>query len=557
MKKQILFFSLVLFCLSTFGQKQICVDGSANDSGDGTPAKPYKTIQDAVTVAKNGDIVKVASGTYSENVRILQKKIQLLGGFAAGGDFNTANPQTNKTMITGSNTKPCILVNIDSAALSGSLTISGFTIQNGQRGIELSGGWTGFLNNITIENNIIENNGSPTQSLRGAGIGLDGNNVTIRNNIISNNNAGRGAAISTLSGDKPPLNFLIADNKIENNTGCDDHAGGMLLNGTGTVTRNIFDNNHSKHPDNYGWGGAICVANYDTTRIITLSHNIYRNNSAPSSGGAVFVDDRSKVIMKNELLYKNSTTKSTGSAIYVDADYPAGKPASVLYMNNCTVWGNTSGAYNGAALFVQGSIAHIQNCIFWNNGKDFEAIDDTKAIAELTVNYTLTQQGFTGTGNITSDPLFADAPNGDFHVKSKYGRFKNGQFVMDDVSSPAIDAGNPASDFSNEPQPNGGRVNLGCYGNTAEASKSATMEIKEKEQNLWKIFPNPTTGELTMDNGQWTIQSIEIFDVYGRKVLESPLTVLQSYDLTVLQPGIYFLKITTEKGIITKKVIKK
>jgi len=71
-----------------------------------------------------------------------------------------------------------------------------------------------------------------------------------------------------------------------------------------------------------------------------------------------------------------------------------------------------------------------------------------------------------------------------------------------------------------------------------------------------KIFPNPTTGELTIDNAQLTIRSVEIFDVYGRKVLEPPLTVLQSYDLTVLQPGIYFIKITTETGIITKKVIK-
>jgi len=39
MKIQILFFSLVLFFLSTFGQKQICVDGSASDSGDGTLQK--------------------------------------------------------------------------------------------------------------------------------------------------------------------------------------------------------------------------------------------------------------------------------------------------------------------------------------------------------------------------------------------------------------------------------------------------------------------------------------------------------------------------------------
>jgi hypothetical protein len=62
------------------------------------------------------------------------------------------------------------------------------------------------------------------------------------------------------------------------------------------------------------------IFNYDTTKLITLSHNIWRNNSAPSRGGAVFVDEAAKVRMEHELLYNNKT-KESGSAIYVDADY--------------------------------------------------------------------------------------------------------------------------------------------------------------------------------------------------------------------------------------------
>ena len=44
--------------------------------------------------------------------------------------------------------------------------------------------------------------------------------------------------------------------------------------------------------------------------------------------------------------------------------------------------------------------------------------------------------------------------------------------MRDEILSPCIDAGDPAADFSNEPQPNGGRVNIGAYGNTPEASRS-------------------------------------------------------------------------------------
>jgi len=72
------------------------------------------------------------------------------------------------------------------------------------------------------------------------------------------------------------------------------------------------------------------------------------------------------------------------------------------------------------------------------------------------------------------------------------------------------------------------------------------------------IYPNPTTGELTMDNGQWRIESVEIFDVYGRKLLEQKvnLTVLHSYALTAFPAGLYFVKIQTEAGVVVRKVLK-
>jgi hypothetical protein len=41
------------------------------------------------------------------------------------------------------------------------------------------------------------------------------------------------------------------------------------------------------------------------------------------------------------------------------------------------------------------------------------------------------------------------------------------------ASSPCIDAGDPAGDYSREPDPNGRRVNMGCYGNSPVASYTA------------------------------------------------------------------------------------
>jgi Disaggregatase related./Protein of unknown function (DUF1565). len=552
MKKAILLLSFIGCCFALLSQNKICVDGSAGSSGNGSASSPYKTIQAAVNAASNGDIIQVAKGTYSEAVQITQKKVQLLGGFAGNGNFTSANPQANVTIIAGTSAAPCIRVYIDAPAITGTLKISGFTIRNGQRGIELTDGWpVGVLDNITIENNIIENNGMQNQDHRGGGISIEGKNITIQNNTIRNNKSGRGAAIGRTS---DLINFLIADNTIEKNTGYDDHAGGVIVDGTGTVTRNLFDGNVAAKDLGWGWGGAIVVTNYDTTKVITLSHNVYRNNQAPDRGGAVFVDEAAKVLMEHELFYKN-TSKESGSAIYVDEDWE--HHPSVLNMYNCTVADNACSS-GGAALFVQASIANVQNCIFWNNGSDLELLADGQRLAKLTVNYTLTQQGFTGTGNIQSNPLFANAANGDYHVQSANGRFNpaTGQFVNDVTNSPAIDAGNPSSDYSKEPSPNGNRVNLGCYGNTAEASKSATGTGNEEiTQLLWTAYPNPAKESVTISH--LTIGSrVNIFDITGKMVYSSGIINEQTAISTAnFANGVYIIQVANDGAVTSQKLI--
>jgi len=550
MKKTILLLGFFGICLATFSQNQICVDVGSGSSGNGSASNPYNTIQAAVNAASNGDIIKVAKGTYAGAIQIEQKKVQLLGGYAGNGDFNTANPQTNVTIINGTSAAPCIYANID-VAISGSLVINGFTIRNGRCGIELQGGWSPNMNNITIENNIIESNGVLELDewggeRNGGGIGLCGHNVTLKNNVIRNNKSARGAAITVTS---DLTNFLITDNLIENNTGHSDHGGGVFISGTGTITRNTFEGNVTGATYGYGWGGAICIfANPGGTTTVNLSYNTYCNNYAPSRGGAVFVDDGSTVKMEHELLY-NNTSKESGSAIFVDDD-GSGK-WSTLNMNNCTVSGNST---DGAAMYVNGSLVEVENSIFWNNGSDFQFVASGISQAKLTVTYTLTQQGYTGTGNITSNPLFANAANGDFHLQSTNGRFNpaNGQWVNDAANSPAIDVGNPLSDFSNEPAPNGGRVNLGFYGNTAEASKSATTGNEVTTSASWTIFPNPAKESITI--GSLPVGSgVTITDLTGKKVHSSVIHNEQTTISTAnFANGVYIVK-TINNGIITGK----
>ncbi len=63
----------------------------------------------------------------------------------------------------------------------------------------------------------------------------------------------------------------------------------------------------------------------------------------------------------------------------------------------------------------------------------------------------------------------------DFHEQSTGGHWVGGGWATDIGTSPCINRGDPKAKFGNEPDPNGGRANMGAYGNTDQASKSGQI----------------------------------------------------------------------------------
>jgi len=60
------------------------------------------------------------------------------------------------------------------------------------------------------------------------------------------------------------------------------------------------------------------------------------------------------------------------------------------------------------------------------------------------------------------------------------------------------------------------------------------------------VFPNPTTGELIVTSDERQVTSIEVFDVYGRKVSSQHLNISTSQyliNISHLRAGVYFLRI--------------
>ena len=75
---------------------------------------------------------------------------------------------------------------------------------------------------------------------------------------------------------------------------------------------------------------------------------------------------------------------------------------------------------------------------------------------------------------LTIAPLFADPNNGDYHLLSRRGRYRASteEWILDNVTSPCVDGGDPYAALSQERFPNGGRINMGAYGGTSQASMS-------------------------------------------------------------------------------------
>ena len=72
------------------------------------------------------------------------------------------------------------------------------------------------------------------------------------------------------------------------------------------------------------------------------------------------------------------------------------------------------------------------------------------------------------------------------------------------------------------------------------------------------VYPNPTTGEFRIENSELRIENVEVYDVYGKlittvKVEDNSVVI----DLSDNASGVYFTRISTEKGVVTKRIIKK
>ncbi len=274
-------------------------------------------------------------------------------------------------------------------------------------------------------------------------------------------------------------------------------------------------------------GKAITVTGIEGVAVI----------EAPSTEDRFTFDNEDALMLDNDAVtfhtgegpgsvLKNFVIRNSNIAISLNFSSPK--------IHNVTIADNNFGiaAY-------ENSNPDIRNCILWNN-RDGD-------LFQCEAQYSCIESRTQGEGNIHVNPLFVDAANGDYHLKSEGWRWNtNSQsWTWDDVTSRCIDAGDPDSPLGEElmsvprdPDNIYGInqcINMGAYGGTYQASMAPAD---------W-LFPADTTAPVP-DPAQWDSRPREINLGGGTFDFWVQMTAVEATDDS--GPVEYFFECTTEPG---------
>jgi len=187
-------------------------------------------------------------------------------------------------------------------------------------------------------------------------------------------------------------------------------------------------------------GGIFCL--YAGTNP-TIQNCIVTANRANVGGGIACYRGSPKII--NCTITDNNASPYGGGIYYWDY--------SNAPIVGCTISNNNATTKGGGVFVGYNSSPTLTNSIVWGNTKNSGGSQIELSNSTISVNYSDIQGGWSGTGNINTNPLFVDSSAGDYHLS---------------VNSPCIDAGDssysPApgeTDIDGQPRLMGDRVDMG------------------------------------------------------------------------------------------------
>jgi uncharacterized protein (TIGR02145 family) len=213
---------------------------------------------------------------------------------------------------------------------------------------------------------------------------------------------------------------LINNNTINNNNCQSEGSGGGMMYCTGSGSGQSY-------------GGGICSG------TIVQNNKVYANTCtsqgsgdgaghAKSNGGGIYGCTQ----IDNNIVYSNSCSANASGGIVAYSESQGGGIMNGTMQNN-TVLSNSISASGNGTITKEGSGVYggtVKNSIVYSNNVNPQ-------VSSSTVTYSCIQGGYSGTGNISSDPLFVTGPDGNYYLS----QLAAGQSQQ----SPCVDAGDPTT----------------------------------------------------------------------------------------------------------------
>ncbi len=444
-----------------------------NDPGTGTFSDPFQRIQDAIDFANSGDVIEIRPGIYT-------------------ADSNNYNLDPKGKSISIRSTDPNDPEIVVNTIIDPNGAGRGFHIHNGEdancviSGLTIRNAYVSAGNNgagiycydcsPTIRNCVIRDGLAEDGS--GGGICFDYGSVNVINCTITGNTAGHygyGGGISCRFSSPTIIGCTINGNKATITGGGID-SGASEPNIFNCI---IFDNSASA-------GGGINCYYPGVTKVTNCT---IVANSAEYFGGAVHSWSDSNACIENSILWANSAADGAELGL---------QQAGMATIAYCEVQDGSQGAYDPCEQLAWGSgNINIDPCfvLFDHNGDpnlwDFHLISSDGRWNSTFYKVDLNKDGIINLIDFArlariwmQEGILAEDLNNngavdtnDLGLLAQYylvNRLEGG-WISDEMTSPCVDAGDPNSDWSGEPWPNGKRINMGAFGGTEQASMNGNL----------------------------------------------------------------------------------
>ncbi|WP_336702667.1 T9SS type A sorting domain-containing protein [Chryseobacterium indologenes] len=516
----------------------------------------------------------IAASAAAANTNIMVKNLNIINGMnnssalvmydgaatPTGGFFNNVTIQNNavKKAYMG------IYLFAATAAGNGANTlVTGNDISaSGADANRLGGIYVQGADGVTVSNNTLGNFETTNAEIkRGIWFATATVNSSIISNTITNlgytgTGAGGASGITITSGStgaSAAANIIVRGNTISNfnssGTGtlfAGIYAGGTLTTGM-TITNNKITGIKNTNTSGYGAQG-IYLSTTSLTSNTLVANNIVSGVAGYGYATTGGVNDNGNGIViaagGGYKLYYNTVVMDVSQTV-------AGRPSALnitsgvtglggidvrnnLFVNTQTQAGERYTIYAGAASGVFSTI-NFNN--FYSSGTNLGYIG---GLAKATLADI--QAGFGGNVNsLNILPVFVSAT--DFHLSA------TGNAVLDNKGTPVVEVTLDADgNIRNALTPD-----LGSFEFTA-----AVLAVNEAaKKNTVSAYPNPVTDFLYINNDT-RIKDVEVYNVSGQRILSETMNAEKgSVDMRSAASGVYIVKVNTEKGSQSLKIIKK